>query len=50
MPDQGPNASWLLPRGGKFFFNPTVNRDADTVRWDQLRNQIVSEAKEEAGP
>lgn len=38
---------WLVPRQGKFYFNPDVNEDADTVRWDQFRNQFVSDAAQE---
>jgi hypothetical protein len=30
--------SWIPPREGKFYFNPEVNDDEDTVRWAAQKN------------
>jgi hypothetical protein len=32
---------WLLARGGKFYFNPDVNPDADTRRWAEFARSLA---------
>ena len=36
-----PLLGWITPRNGKFYFNPDVNGDADTVAWAAFRDKFV---------
>lgn len=47
-PSDNDAPSWLIPRNGKFFFNPEVNRNADTLAMAAFRDTFVANRKKQA--
>jgi hypothetical protein len=36
---------WLMPRHGKFYFNPDVNDDPDTKHWAAFRDKYLADRR-----